>query len=66
MKSFFSSLKREELSRTKYRSEGDFRSAVDRYMTFYNEMRPHVKNAYKTPLAKEQEYYSKQRIFKED
>ena len=66
MESFFSSLKREELCRTKYRSDGDFRAAVDRYITFYNEVRPHVKNAYKTPLAKEQDYYSKQGIFKED
>lgn len=66
MESFFSSLKREELYRTKYRSDGDFRAAVDRYMAFYNEVRPHVKNAYKTPLAKEQEYYSKQGIFEED
>lgn len=66
MESFFSSLKREELYRTKYRSDGDFRSAVDRYMIFYNEVRPHVKNAYKTPLAKEQEYYSKHGIFEED
>ncbi len=66
MESFFSSLKREELYRTKYRSDGDFRAAVDRYMTFYNEVRPHVKNAYKTPLVKEQEYYSKQGIFEED
>lgn len=66
MESFFSSLKREELYRTKYRSDGDFRAAVDRYMTFYNEVRPHVKNAYKTPLAKEQEYYSSQGIVEED
>lgn len=28
MESFFSSLKREELYRTKYRSDGDFRAAV--------------------------------------
>ena len=66
MESFFSSLKREELYRTKYRSDGDFRAAVDRYMTFYNEVRPHVKNAYKTLLVKEQEYYSKQGILEED
>lgn len=39
--------------RTKYRSNDDLRAAVDRYMTFYNKVRPHVKNTYKTPLAKE-------------
>ena len=37
MESFFSSLKREELYRTKYRSENEFRTAVDNYMVFYNE-----------------------------
>ena len=40
MESFFSSLKREELYRTKYRSEAEFRAAVDAYMVFYNERRP--------------------------
>ena len=30
MESFFSNLKREELYRTKYRSENEFRTAVDR------------------------------------
>ena len=62
MESFFSSLKREELYRTKYRSEYEFRTAVDNYMVFYNERRPHAKNGYKTPLKKEQVYYSKMEI----
>ena len=43
MESFFSSLKREELYRTKYRSENEFRTAVKNYMEFYNEKRPHAK-----------------------
>lgn len=60
MESFFSNLKREELYRTKYRSENEFRTAVDKYMTFYNEQRPHVKNGYKTPAKKELDFYSKQ------
>ena len=47
MESFFSNLKREELYRTKYRSEREFRTAVDRYMVFYNEQRPHFKNGYR-------------------
>ena len=55
MESFFSSLKREELYRTNYRSEKEFRTAVDNYITFYNTKRPHAKNKYKTPEAKEQE-----------
>ena len=58
MESFFSNLKREELYRTKYRSEREFRTAVDQYMVFYNEQRPHAKNKYKTPAGKEAEYVS--------
>lgn len=57
MESFFSNLKREELYRTKYRSELGFRTAVDEYIVFYNEKRPHAKNHYKTPLKKEQDYW---------
>lgn len=60
MESFFSSLKREELYRTKYRSENEFRTAVKNYMIFYNEKRPHAKNGYKTPAKRELEFSSKQ------
>lgn len=59
METFFSSLKREELYRTKYHSKNEFKAAVDSYMKFYNEKRPHAKDAYKTPVQKETEYYSK-------
>ena len=57
MEAFFSSLKREELYRTKYRSEAEFRAAVDKYMIFYNERRPHTQNGYKTPSKMESLYY---------
>ena len=43
MESFFSSMKREELYRTKYRSEADFRRAINSYIIFYNTKRPHKK-----------------------
>lgn len=59
MESFFSSMKREELYRTKYRSEKEFRTAVDDYINFYNERRPHRTNLYKTPFQKEQDFYDK-------
>ena len=59
MESFFASMKREELYRTKYRSEQELKAAVAEYIKFYNETRPHAKNGYKTPSKKEQEYYSK-------
>ena len=59
MESFFSSLKREDLYRTKYRSEKELRTAIDNYMVFYNEKRPHDKNGYKTPEKKETEYHER-------
>lgn len=59
METFFSSMKREELYRTKYRSEAEFRTAVANYIVFYNEQRPHKKLHYKTPLQKEQEFAQK-------
>ena len=58
METFFSSMKREELYRTKYRSEKEFKAAVGKYILFYNEKRPHAKNGYKTPSKKEEEFYS--------
>lgn len=61
MESFFSSLKREELYRTKYRSEAEFRAAVDAYMVFYNERRPHAKNGYRTPMKLESIYFCEQK-----
>ena len=56
MESFFASMKREELYRTKYRSESDFRKTADKYIIFYNTKRPHRKLQYKTPEQKEEEY----------
>ena len=56
MESFFSSMKREELYRYKYRSEREFRAAVDRYIDFYNTKRPHKSLHYKTPVQKEKNY----------
>lgn len=58
MESFFASIKKEELYRTKYRSESDFRAAVDQYIQFYNKQRPHAKLQYKTPEQAEQQYSS--------
>ncbi len=57
VESFFASMKKEELYRRKYRSEAEFRTAVDEYITFYNSKRPHGNAQYKTPLEKEKEYW---------
>ena len=56
VESFFASLKREELYRTKYRSESEFMLAVSDYMDFFNTRRPHRKLQYRTPEQKEHEY----------
>lgn len=64
MESFFSNLKKEELYRVKYRSERGFRAAVDRYILFYNEKRPHHYNANKTPARRESEFYQRQEALK--
>ncbi|MBQ6337215.1 MAG: IS3 family transposase [Ruminococcus sp.] len=58
MESFFANMKREELYRTKYNSEKEFRAAVKSYIDFYNDKRPHSKNHYKTPSQKETDYFS--------
>lgn len=58
IESFFSTLKREELYRMKYRSEKDFLVSLDDYILFYNSRRPHSNNNYKTPDSKEEEYFS--------
>ena len=58
VESFFSSLKREELYRKKYRSEKEFRTALDESMDFYNADRPHAHNKYRTPTQAERDYYS--------
>jgi transposase InsO family protein len=53
MESFFGSMKQEELYRYNYRSEREFRAAVDRYIDFYNTRRPHSSLHYKTPAQME-------------
>lgn len=60
MKAFFKSFKAEELYRRKYRSENEFKTAIDSYMVFYNERRPYAKNGYKTPYKKEELFFSSQ------
>lgn len=47
--SFFSYFKKEELYRSKYKSEADFLRSIDGYMQFYNSKRAHSSLQYKTP-----------------
>ena len=59
MESFFSTLKQEELYRSSYRSENEFKKRVSEYMKFYNKRRPHCANQYKTPDEAEKAFYEK-------
>lgn len=59
---FFASLKKEELYRTNYKSESEFRKAVDSYIRFYNEERPHTTLNFKTPERYEAEFFDKTRL----
>ena len=56
IETFFSTLKQEELYRHNYRSESEFRKCIDKYISFYNNIRPHKTLQYKTPSAKEGAY----------
>ena len=59
VESFFSNFKREELYRRKYKSERELFAAIDNYIDFYNNKRPHSTNNYKTPASKEQNHKPK-------
>ncbi len=56
VESFFGTMKREELYRTRYRTNQEFRAAVEEYISFFNQKRPHKKLQYKTPNQKEAEF----------
>lgn len=49
MESFFSTLKKDELYRNTYRSVGEFKDCIRKYMEFYNITRPHSTLQYKAP-----------------
>jgi len=59
VESFFKNMKAEELYRTRYHSEFEFRKAVDKYIEFYNTKRPHNYLNNKTPDEAENNYYQK-------
>ena len=64
VESFFNTLKREELYRTKYTSEKHFRESLKEYVEFYNENRPHTTLRYMTPNKAEEEYYRRKDLAK--
>ena len=46
---FFATLKKEEAYRREYTSEQSFCKSVEKYVQFYNKVRPHRILKYKTP-----------------
>lgn len=58
-KHFLQVSKKEEAYRINYSSEITFLNSVDRYVNFYNNLRPHQTLNYKIPQNFEEAYYSK-------
>ena len=54
-------MKKEELYRTNYHSETEFKERVQKYIVFYNTERPHSTLNYKTPTAYEYQYYEQRK-----
>lgn len=57
MESFFATLKKEELYRSKYKSEAELRESINRYANFYNIVRLHKFLNYKTPGQAEDAFW---------
>lgn len=54
--SFFASIKKEDFRQNYYKTEEEFRTAVDRYIQFYNDYRPHQRLEFLTPNQAETEF----------
>ena len=59
MESFFAVFKKEEFYRSAYRSEAELRKKVDKYITFYNQKRPHTTLGLQTPEQYEDAFFRK-------
>lgn len=57
IESFFASIKKEDFRRNFYKTEVEFKTAVSKYIDFYNDYRPHQRLGYLTPNQAEEEYY---------
>lgn len=55
--SFFAAIKREDFRQKFYKSETEFCHAVDRYVEFYNDYRPHQRLGFLTPNQAEEKFY---------
>lgn len=55
--SFFATIKKEDFRRNYYKTENEFRTAVAKYIEFYNDYRPHQRLGFLTPNQVEMEFY---------
>lgn len=58
MESFFATMKQEELYRTRYKSQREFKESVAAYIEYYNSNRPHSTLRFLTPNKVENTYYT--------
>lgn len=61
VESFFSHLKKEEINRNDYQNLEELKEAINKYMLFYNDYRPHETNGNLSPNEYEKLYYDKKR-----
>jgi transposase InsO family protein len=54
--SFFANIKKEDFRRNFYKTQAEFQEAVERYIAFYNDYRPHQRLGFLTPNQVEDEY----------
>lgn len=55
--SFFATIKKEEFRRTWYQTKDEFKKAVDKYIDYYNDYRPHQRLEFMTPNQVGSEYF---------
>jgi len=56
--SFFATIKKEDFRRTWYKTENEFQEAVDKFIDYYNDYRPHQRLGFMTPDQVESEYFN--------
>ena len=56
--SFFSTYKSEDLNHREYKTGEELSKAIDEYISFYNDFRPHKAIGYLSPTEFEERYYS--------
>jgi len=56
--SFFASIKKEEFRRCFYNTEEELQAAVEKYVEYFNDYRPHQRMGFQTPNQVERDFYN--------